>query len=294
MWSSRREDADVSHRGPGRWFAGRKADVAVALSHFPNRPLDAGVVNPRRRPAPETGFSLPIPPEELRFGYGKDAREYHESGVRHVAAMRSVLAKAGAPIESARRILDFGCAAGRMIRALEDLAAGRDIWGCDVMGPHVAWCREHLTPPFRFLTSSLVPHLPFEDRFLDLLYAGSVFTHFEDTAEAWMLELTRIVRPGGHLYVTIHDRRTIELLAGDRRSSSLAEKMRAVPEFETFARSDFGMFSIRTGGGRVQSMTCNVFYDVDYFKERVPPFVDVVAVEPEAYGYQTAVLLRRK
>jgi SAM-dependent methyltransferase len=284
----------VSRRRRRRWFGGREPAPSVAFSHFPNRPLDAGIAVPRRRPVADSGFSLPVPPEELRFGYGKDAREYHESGVRHVAAMRDVLAGAGAPIESAKRILDFGCAAGRMIRALEDLAPGRDIFGADVMGPHVAWCREHLTPPFRFLTSSLVPHLPFEDRFLDLVYAGSVFTHFEDTAEAWMLELARIVRPGGHLYVTIHDRRTIELLERGDKGRSLAEKVRAVPEFETFARSDFGMFSIRTGEGRVQSMTCNVFYDVDWFRARVGPLLDVVAVAPEAYGYQTAVLMRRR
>jgi len=272
----------------------RRSDDSVALSYFPNRPEDAAVACPKTRPAAASGFSLPLPPEELRFGYGKTDREYHDSGVRHVAAMRAVLAKAGAPIEETKRILDFGCAAGRMIRALEDLAATRDVYGCDVMGPHVAWCRENLSPPFRFFASSLVPHLPFEDRFLDLVYAGSVFTHFEDTWETWMMELARVVRPGGHLYVTIHDHHTIRALAAEAKGHFFAEKMRASPEYAAFATSDFGMFSIRTGRGRVQSMQCNVFFDAEWFKSRVAHLADVVAVEPAAYGYQTAVLLRRR
>ena len=66
------------------------------------------------------------------------------------------------------------------------------------------------------------------------------------------------------------------------------------PDYEAFARSDSGMFSIRTGHGRVQSMQCNVFFDVEWLRARVAPLLEIVAVEPAAYGYQTAVLLRRR
>src|SRR5204863_7451754 len=46
-------------------------------------------------------------------------------------------------------------------------------------------------------------HLPFEDRFFDLVYCGSVFSHMGEMCDAWLLELARVIRPGGTLYLTV-------------------------------------------------------------------------------------------
>jgi ubiquinone/menaquinone biosynthesis C-methylase UbiE len=47
--------------------------------------------------------------------------------------------------------------------------------------------------------NTILPHLPFEDRSFDVVYAGSVFTHIDDLAQTWFLELRRVLHAGGML-----------------------------------------------------------------------------------------------
>src|SRR5262249_5786559 len=140
---------------------------------------------------------LPVPPEELWAGYGPTLEAYLQSGNEHVRSMREILERSGMPVASAQRVLDFGCAAGRMLRWLHDEASVCEIWGTDIRSSHMIWCKQCLSPPFHFATTTINPHLPFEDRYFGLIYAGSVFTHIDDLADAWLLELRRVLRPGG-------------------------------------------------------------------------------------------------
>jgi ubiquinone/menaquinone biosynthesis C-methylase UbiE len=111
--------------------------------------------------------------------------------------MKKILGSVGFRIQDGNRVLDLGCASGRMIRWLNDFAEQCKIWGVDISAEHIIWCQQRLSPPFNFATITTAPHLPFEDRYFDLIFAGSVFTHIADLADAWLLELKRIVKPGG-------------------------------------------------------------------------------------------------
>ena len=99
-----------------------------------------------------------------------------------------------------------------MIRWLAPQAEETEIWGVDINARHIVWCQENLTPPFNFATVTIEPHLPFKDEYFDLIYCGSVFTHIDDLAYAWLLELKRIMRPGGMAYITVHDKHTADLI----------------------------------------------------------------------------------
>ena len=116
--------------------------------------------------------------------------------------MRDLVAQSNFPIQPGYRILDFGCGAGRMIRFFDDLAEECEIWGVDIVAEYIIWCQQHLSPPFRFATSTTFPHLPFEDRYFDFIYCASIFTHIADLADAWLLELRRVTRPNGRIYIT--------------------------------------------------------------------------------------------
>src|SRR5688572_19237180 len=126
--------------------------------------------------------------------------------------MLDILGHAGAPGEALGDILEFGCGEGRLIRWLEHLAGERESWGTDIDAGLIVWCKQNLSPPFRFITTTTVPHLPFEDRHFGFIYAGSVFTHIDDMADTWFAELRRVLRPGGKLFVTVHLRNDIALL----------------------------------------------------------------------------------
>jgi SAM-dependent methyltransferase len=149
-----------------------------------------------------------MPPTELQEGWGSNAA-YLSSGQRDTETMLAILQEARA--ERLDRILDFGCAAGRMLRFLPTPET-RECWGVDIKATHIQWCQQHLSPPFFFATTTTFPHLPFEDDTFDLVYCGSVFTHIAEMADAWLLELRRITRPYGLIYITIHDEHSIEIL----------------------------------------------------------------------------------
>lgn len=229
---------------------------------------------------------LPAPPEELWLGYGPDIETYLSSGKRHVTEMSRILEKDGFSMGTAKRVLEFGCGAGRMIRHVPAFAPNAQLWGVDVSAEHVRWCVENLMPIGSFATTTLVPHLPFEDGFFDLVYCGSVFTHIEDIQESWLLELGRILRPSGRLYATIHDEDTVKLLDGDFRDERLSKMMNEQPVYKA-NKNNFNMIVVWRGSGS------QVFYSSSYFRSIVPPIFKWVSRTPAAYGYQTAVVLEK-
>jgi ubiquinone/menaquinone biosynthesis C-methylase UbiE len=113
-----------------------------------------------------------------------------------------------------------------MLRHVPEFAPKAELWGVDISAQHVQWCVNNLTPPMHFATTTTIPHLPFEDRYFDLVFCGSVFTHIEDMQQSWLLELGRVLRPLGKLFMTIHDEHTVALLDTSSRDHSLAKMMR--------------------------------------------------------------------
>ena len=237
------------------------------------------------------GSELPIPPLELRI-HGGSAEEYLSLGPELVARMKSILAERGFLLSPESRVLDFGCGDGMMIRAFYDLAQSSEVWGVDINATQIVWCQQHISPPFKFATTTSFPHLPFGDSYFDLIYAGSVFTHIDDLSEAWLLELKRIVRPGGRLYLTVHDRHTIDIIYATK--PSLYPLLQRFEEESHFTATDFAMFSIgRTPGAGDRREQAQVFYDIEYLRKHWGNYLTILSVTPEAYGYQTAVVLEK-
>ncbi len=59
------------------------------------------------------------------------------------------------------------------------------------------------------------PPLEFDSASFDLVWAISVFTHLTDNSIPWLLELHRILKPGGLLIATYMGRWTSEFVAGE-------------------------------------------------------------------------------
>lgn len=247
---------------------------------------------------------LPIPPRRpLWADYCTSVDTWINSGRDDIETMRRLLKESGFQIEQSNRILELGVAGGRLIRHLYDLTPTTEIWGVDLWASAIRWCQEHMSPPFHFATTTVVPHLPFGDQFFDLVLAGSVFTHLDDLTEAWFLELHRIVRSGGRLYFTVNDRHAVNIFEGAGTSENRAryieraqgqedwqrwiDFLHRAPEYEKFLRGDAQMVTM--GRPRI----CHVLWDVEYLKLRVGPGWEWVSVTPEAYGHQTGVLLER-
>lgn len=268
-----------------RNLADAAEDTVSFAKYIPGRHPGSGLVL-RHQPANDA-TPLPVPPRELWLGYAEDEKGYVESGRIDVANMRTILEAAGwTPRSSPGPVLDLGCGGGRMIRHLQDVAAIVPVWGMDISAPHINWLKTRLTPPFGFAVATTIPHLPFADRQLGLVYCGSVFTHIDDLAETWFMEVARILAPGGVFYCTLHDEHTREKLAAE----PFHPLARVLRNHELSNPQAVGADIVVVG----EDANSNVFYHGRYLRAMLAPLFEIVRIVPAAYGYQTAWVLRKR
>jgi SAM-dependent methyltransferase len=148
---------------------------------------------------------LPFPPLELLQRVGRIDKpgvtaEYEAIG--HACRARLDRFLPGDWSWDGKRILDFGCGAGRTLRHFLVEATVAEFYGCDIDTRSIEWLSAHLSPPFHVFESGERATLPQPDGFFDLVYAFSVFTHLSDNWAAWLLELRRVLKPDGLLFAT--------------------------------------------------------------------------------------------
>ncbi len=150
----------------------------------------------------------PMPPPYFRVATSGTARQawFSERGRADAAKFVDLAQAHGIDTRLARNVLDFGCGCGRIARwlASDIIAAGGAFHGSDVNPDLVRWCADNL--PGSYVTNALHPPLHLDDAAIDLVYAHSVLTHLsEQTAQAWLAEIRRILRPGGLALLTFCD-----------------------------------------------------------------------------------------
>lgn len=114
-----------------------------------------------------------------------------------------------------KRVLDFGCGAGRTLRHFLAEAQDAEFWGVELDGASVEWLQDNLCPPLHVLRGSEAPPLGLERGAFDLAYAISVFTHLTDASIPWLLELHALLEPGGLLIATYMGRWNSEVFTGE-------------------------------------------------------------------------------
>jgi SAM-dependent methyltransferase len=115
-----------------------------------------------------------------------------------------------------KRVLDFGCGVGRVLRNFLPETEVAEFYGCDLDTPSVEWLQQNLSPPFHIFESGEEAGLPQEDGFFDLIYAFSVYTHFTDNWAEWLLEHHRVLADGGILFATLLGDGMLEHMTGER------------------------------------------------------------------------------
>ena len=233
---------------------------------------------------------LPAPPLALSSRWGLNTESYLRGGRNDAETILAHLGEIDVTIEPGSRVLDFGCAEGRVLRFFPRHPE-TELWGVDINAGRIAWAQAHFPPPFRFATTTTAPHLPFEDNYFDVVYAVSVFTHISELADAWFLEVLRVLRPGGHVYLTIHDERTVELLLGPYRDNPthayMVNLVRRFGEVTGVLDQEWAYFTI------LADPAAQVFYDAAYLVDRWSRVAECLRVTPEAIGYQTALIFRK-
>jgi SAM-dependent methyltransferase len=142
--------------------------------------------------------------------------DFLRAGAETSRSIESIFAAAGRDLASASAVLDFGVGCGRVARHWQRLP-GPAWHGCDINPDLAGWADANL-PHVEARVSPLEPPLPYADATFDAIYSVSVFTHLpEPLQHAWIAELRRVLRPGGHLLLTTHGEAFMAWLDDDER-----------------------------------------------------------------------------
>jgi SAM-dependent methyltransferase len=160
----------------------------------------------------------PQPPTAL-IGYvghhdpARQAEDFELFGRRYRAAILDLL-----PPDwsfEGKRVLDFGCGSGRVLRHFLEEAEVAELHGSDIDAASIAWLQQNLSPPMHFSRNSEEPGLPFPDDHFDLIWTTSVFSVITDTWSGWLCELHRVLRPDGILISTFVGEGGSQFVAGE-------------------------------------------------------------------------------
>jgi SAM-dependent methyltransferase len=174
-----------------------------------------------------------------------------------------------------KRVLDFGCGAGRTLKHFRAEAGRAEFWGVDIDATSVELLRDTVCPPFHVMKSGDMPPLELETGSFDLIWTISVFTHLTDNSIPWLLELHRLLRPGGLLIATYMGQWTSELLAG-----------------EPWDENRVGMNVLRHNHPASDGAPLTLISDW-WLREHWGRAFDVLHIEPNVHNQSWAVLAKR-
>ena len=231
----------------------------------------------------------PLPATSDRESYhGPHHFSYWASGLRD---MRNLLQCARKHRLEVNTYLDVGCASGRVLRHFAINSNVKRTIGCDINRRHVEWILSYLPRKIEVFQNTSIPTLPLEDNCVDFLSAFSVFTHIESFDIAWMMELKRILRPGGLAWITFLSEQLWNTM---EETSPLHKSWRDHPEFMEQRRlqsKDFDTMVFRRRLDR--SYSSIVFYDTDYLCDRWGRLLDVLEIRRRVPTYQDVLVLQK-
>lgn len=177
-----------------------------------------------------SGFQK-LPPPSLRYRVNgtPNIDLFLKHGKKRADGIEKCLIGMGKNLESFENVLDFGCGCGRTIIWF----AGKkvNLYGTDIDPEAVKWCSENLKFA-DFHTNDTMPPFSYDDSKFDLVYAVSVFTHLDEHRQfQWLVELRRVLRPGGILILTVYDEKQQLEELGELRYRIKNDKIGKVPSW---------------------------------------------------------------
>jgi SAM-dependent methyltransferase len=152
----------------------------------------------------EQAEKISLPPQEMRLLSAGTAQpdRFAASGRTGLEWLRATLARHCASIDDGAEILEFGCGAGRYLRHLSQHPGS--VVGVDYNPYLLAWTEANLRFA-RFAVCGSRPPMPEPDDLFDVVFAVDVFSHLDESAQVpWFEELSRVLRPGGLMVLTLH------------------------------------------------------------------------------------------
>ena len=235
------------------------------------------------------GDPLPLAPASLRAGYSPDDDALYLKWGKFDHDLILQIAGRYLDLQQPLRILDFACSTGRVLRHFEPerLSPGWRIHGVDTQAVPIEWLRTLWPPAYEVCAiNEVVPALPFEDNYFDVIYGISVFTGIKYLWDAWLCELRRCLKPGGLCLQTVHCEEAWSLYArgeADWQLAGVPEYVRQHPEMDV----DYLFFN--------KSTTSNTFYQRSVVEKLFGRYLPVREVlDPPEFSFQHWVVMQKE
>lgn len=233
---------------------------------------------------------FPLPMTADREGYyGEHHFSYWASGLSDTNDLLAAATKYDLQIDS---FLDFGCASGRVIRHFGVQHPDVRTFGCDINRLHVEWCNRYLPDTVTVFQNHSIPTLPLPDNSISMMSAYSVFTHIEAFETSWLMEINRILKPGGLAWITVHTDLTLKAMDANwplfnavNRHPQRAELLSTSNEFS----GDRLVLRYRND----KSYSSNVFYKREYLERTWSRFFSVLEFRHRFPRYQDVLILQK-
>ena len=184
--------------------------------------------------------SFPIPMPVDREGYLPDHdHRYWASGHTDWLNVQSAINELGVGPQTGNqkiRLLDIGCATGRVLRHVNVFGSGFEAYGSDLAPANIAWMKRYLPAAIKATSNTTEARLDFPDNFFDVVTGFSFMPHLDEAELDWLQELNRVTHPNGILYLTIANDATWSI--GAERESTF-HHFNSVPGNQPFSKSTF-------------------------------------------------------
>ncbi|MEA2552228.1 MAG: hypothetical protein QOJ65_404 [Fimbriimonadaceae bacterium] len=181
-----------------------------------------------------------------------------------------------------KKMLDWGCGCGRVTAHYLRIGNGPEVYGCDIDGEDIAWCKANLADGVFETTSPFVP-LPYEAGSFDLVVSLSVLTHLSKDQQAdWLREIDRVLAHGGLFIGSVHG-----YSAALRGGEYLSERLKREPFFDDL--SDEILDGIAPKGYYRAT-----FQTPDYTRKAFGKVFDILEYIDRGVGIQDLVVARKK
>ncbi|MGV6846904.1 MAG: methyltransferase domain-containing protein [Marinibacterium sp.] len=162
-------------------------------------------------------YQLPEPGNMME-SHAKREQVFVNQGTAMAQAMLNAIETCSGRSIGDLKVLDFGCGVGRVAMPLF-FHVGKPDACVDVDPAAIAYLATQI-PGAAPQCTAPEPPLPFPAASFDAVFALSVWTHLDrPEADAWLAEMVRILRPGGHAFLTTSNyavlevRRNVDILA---------------------------------------------------------------------------------